>query len=186
MQHGHATCPDLGPLLPACCRVQRTRRPEPMWPVDRLSQRFSVAPVSSQRQSLGLALILRPVSSCSMVSAYLDTRRSSSHAATVSCAVTLSCACLESWWVGVWWWWGGRHRGRGGHGRVAPPVSREEASCLRPPCLPSTALLPFATSPLHKQAIKQAGNSICIRKRNRHHMLYAATRPHAAAHCCSR
>lgn len=48
-----------------------TLRPEPMNPVDRLSHRFSVAPVSSQRQSLGLGEILRPVSSCGRFSAYL-------------------------------------------------------------------------------------------------------------------
>lgn len=48
-----------------------TLRPEPMKPVDRLSHRFSVAPVSSQRQSLGLGEIVRPVSSCGRFSAYL-------------------------------------------------------------------------------------------------------------------
>jgi hypothetical protein len=65
--------------LPAACRFksscislpQLTARPEPMCPVDRLSHRFSVTPVSSQRQSAGLGLILRPLSSWGRFSAYL-------------------------------------------------------------------------------------------------------------------
>lgn len=48
-----------------------TCRPDPMKPVDRLSHRFSVTPVSSQRQSAGLGLILRPVSCCTRSLAYL-------------------------------------------------------------------------------------------------------------------
>eukprot|EP00955_Chlamydomonas_euryale_P020445 216763-Chlamydomonas_euryale.AAC.2 len=38
------------------------RRPEPMNPVDRLSHRLPVSPVSSQRQSFGSGLMRLPVS----------------------------------------------------------------------------------------------------------------------------
>lgn len=55
MQTTQLACPAKEPLSLTCL-------PEPMWPVDRLSHRFSVTPVSSQRQSAGLGLIFLPVS----------------------------------------------------------------------------------------------------------------------------
>ena len=73
-------------------QVRLTCRPEPMKPVDRFSQRFSLTPVSSQDHMAGSEGISRPhlprpVSSCGRFSAYWLTLRSSSHCAACSAAL---------------------------------------------------------------------------------------------------
>mmetsp|Transcript_9529 Transcript_9529/g.32479 ORF Transcript_9529/g.32479 Transcript_9529/m.32479 type:complete len:222 (+) Transcript_9529:263-928(+) len=69
------------------------RRPLAMYPVLRLSHRFSRSPPSSQRHSEGLLEMRLPLSSCARPSAYLDTGLSSSRTKVASS----SCLRAPAW-----------------------------------------------------------------------------------------
>ena len=94
----HATVPSkwrsAAPLPPD---PSQCFRPEPMLPVDRLSQRFSVTPDSSHFQSFGFGLIfLFSDGSCSSDRAYLLSldSKSSTKAATLSVSATPLCPMI--------------------------------------------------------------------------------------------
>lgn len=75
-----------------------TCRPEPMKPVERLSHRLSLTPVSSHSHESGLLGMWRPhrpipFSSCGRSAAYWLCLRSSSQADVSSWSVAESCAC---------------------------------------------------------------------------------------------
>ncbi len=68
--------------------------PEPMLPVDKLSQRFSLTPVSAQDHCDGsLGMVLPVLGSWCNPRAYLLTGRCSSQTCTLSCLLALSCFC---------------------------------------------------------------------------------------------
>mmetsp|Transcript_69297 Transcript_69297/g.196442 ORF Transcript_69297/g.196442 Transcript_69297/m.196442 type:complete len:231 (+) Transcript_69297:1272-1964(+) len=84
------------PLLPPV--PSKKRRPPPMWPSERLSHKFSVAPLFSQTQSFGCGLIFLVAGNCTIVLEYLDSLRSvsASHLLVASMELAPWCATTAS------------------------------------------------------------------------------------------
>mmetsp|Transcript_17776 Transcript_17776/g.62696 ORF Transcript_17776/g.62696 Transcript_17776/m.62696 type:complete len:267 (-) Transcript_17776:344-1144(-) len=84
-------CASAAPVPPLPSQL---RRPLPMWPVLRLSHRFSVWPLSSHfHPDAGMRL---PLSSCSSVSAYRLTRRSAAASHVLVALLAASCRSASS------------------------------------------------------------------------------------------